>query len=303
MPLEFVPLRELHSIAESSNAVLSKLVQYRIPCVVQEIEARALQASLIKDNTLEYIAEEFNCTRQLCFPLFLVLQYMVKFQITVDEAVTELLVLSGFESVVCSKCNEIERMSSSEIYVETDNPNLLTEAGDNYPFRRDINIGSECSYGDHESYGVMELQQRKLKEKCLSKISNPFFPSPGKADVYEFKEAELSQSIVENPFFMSSDDESTISFTPVAHSTIMRQDESPVKKSLKCEHCHRAFTNRNNLKVHLIRNVMNERTLLLTKFSQLVMVRIYSICCSSMIIFCSFVHLIFKVSIRYSQLE
>lgn len=258
--LEFEPLSKLHSIVESSSSILTKLLSHGIPSVVREIEERAIRSSLRNDRIMEYIAEEFNCSSELCFPLYLVLQYMVKFEISEDEAVTELLYLSGLESVVCNQCKEIDRKSESERSVKLCRSNSLQHVGSAYPVGTSINISSESSYPSNgtETLHVVESTQKKINEKCLVDISNPFIPSPVK-DVYEFEEDVLNDSVIENPFMISEDEDLLENVSPIAHSTMITKDISPKKKSLKCEHCHRLFTNRNNMKVHLIRNVMNVR--------------------------------------------
>ena len=262
-PIEFHNLEDLVMTRVSAEVVYDYLEDTDISDIVKKFEEVAIDQKFYDDDICEYISEEFNSVPELSFAIIAVFSYMKFFDISVNLALEELFSLSIFQSV-CEKCvtgpsNHEDKLKAVEFYNFSKVRSVMfttAESGDDDSIK-DANFVINCE--DYSS--SVESKSDSEEVKNCTVVFNPFLcKSPSKSNVYEFDDTPK----VFNPY-MASDDSNHGSehFKPEMNSTLNLGKDSDShkrsssvkdkKSSVRCNFCSREFSNRYNMKLHLIR--------------------------------------------------
>ena len=211
------------------------------PDAILKMEENAIRKGFYSSFLSQYISEEFAVDKEFSFLVVAILQYKYHNMLSVKEAVSEILELS-FHQSMCKVCC-IEGETEEEKIKMSDKHNL--------------EIIHSCSGNndDEESYSE---KKKQYKSQNLNVISVPSEPEEEQHsfDWNPFDSSSESQeeSLEVSNYEVGSEQqfESTILFNPFDDEL-----ESPNLKPKKivCNYCNADFSNRNNMKQHLIRSV------------------------------------------------
>ena len=252
--LQFFDLRSLDVSLVNADKI-SRTLQGNIdvPDVIKRMEEVAVQRKYFTNFLSKYIAEEYSIQKTYSFTAIALIHYVTKKGVTVEEAVTELLELSSNKSICKVCCQDGISETEKDLIVKVHNFEILrTICGHISDSEKDISASDDSA--DDPEYKVTKSCSSSDKSKDVSDI-------------------DIANSIVDfNPFDTDSSDEdglSTGKFTPRINSTMSfnpfnDEDSSdtettqstPKGGKIECPHCKSSFSNRNNMKQHLVRRVL-----------------------------------------------
>ena len=266
---EYLPLKDLDFNPNNIHSILTHLKEKDVIRTFEKYEEDAMANKQFNEDMKGYISEEFSCLQEHSFPLICTLQFMKKFGTNAIETITDLINLSSIDSV-CSSCvKESVNLCDVKKYVALYNSQSLQRNNVGGIDKTKIN---SCTNSNKQSADTFD-----------EPLCNPFLSQLDDSDVFDFGSSadQLKLNIV-NPFLEASgnlreecdiasvntfleasdipkEEDDKARFSPQANSTELSVIEHhPVKTpSKQCEYCRKSFTNSNNLKIHLIRFIMN----------------------------------------------
>ena len=292
MEVDFETLKELNISRKEGEEIVEFLLTADIPDIITKLEIIAIDKEFFNQDVKEYLSEEFDCDPEFSFSIICIFHYMSKLKVGLAAAITELFKLSH-DGAVCIQCiDHGGETSESQKAVEFYNFRLLQSLSWKDSAKDDISC-SDDSKGDpdfgcdeHSSDDDCTDDDGKTGDSTFksdkadktsnrgqqlkpASVSNPFMSPEKHSDTFEFNDGEESSTAqFQNPFMSSTESETEFSrFSPNANSTAFFKPSSSSNKienvlnssvkSLKCEHCPKQFSNRNNMKLHIIRYFMN----------------------------------------------
>ena len=259
-PLVCMSLEDINLTLSLGNTVIDFLADHDIPDSMMCWEELLVKQGCLNTTIRDYIAEEFNCDKEHSFPLVCVFMYMNQNQVGLNKAVEELFILP-IKNTVCEECVGIEvidKVKCSNYW----NSKIL-QARRNLVYEESLNLSDDsvndpdCILDKVESYTLSSNSQSTSSVQQGNVVSNPFlspqkeqisnpFLSPCKSDIFDFR--------VSSPVSKKHELSRSFRFAPKFNSTASSPQH--VKKgptNICCEHCSKKFSNRNNMKQHLIR--------------------------------------------------
>ena len=239
------------------------------------LERTSIEAEKFSSFHRDYVHFEFRVQKEYSFAVIVLLNYMKNFSLTPDTAFVEVFRLSLMETF-CKECcvddgiekidakqeirrrnlNYLRRVIVKEVIDEgiedsDDDPDFDLKHGEP---KDDTSSESTTEYDSKIFHSRKKtLLEENNKENVDEQIlSNPFVDSDENLnDAYEFRE----ESGI-NPF-ESSEDELEIpkSKNSKERGQLAQKISSSSVKSLpniKCDHCQKMFSNKYNMKLHLI---------------------------------------------------
>ena len=242
-PFTFIKLETVGFTYEGGKLICDWACEHDIPDVVKSFEANAMSSQFYDEDVCQYISEEFSCKTDYAFAIISVFTYMKLYSVDMDKALNEIFVLSTHD-FVCDKCTgDGQSVQENNVRVEKHNVMMLNrivgqwEDDDSY---KDPTCNLEAvDSGDSDSSESSEDSHKNRKNSIETK------------------------PVVYNPFLESSDsdgvnDDSYV-FNPPLNSTVAGQSSAiPIKlssnrNSVPCTYFPRVFSNRYNMKMHIIR--------------------------------------------------
>ena len=274
-PLVCMSLEEMHLNHVSGDKIVGFLLDQSIPDSIMRMEELLLAEGGLNKTIRDYISEEFDCDKTLSFPLLCVFMYIKTYKLNYADALEELFNLP-LKDTVCKDCIEVSKETDKAkcsdyhnfkvLQEYRFNPKELLDISDDsandpdYSRKRDVfNISCDSS-SERSSQKMCESVSNPFLSpvKSLS-ISNPFLSpssSPTKSTDNEEQE-NASESIGSRNWVNSS-----LIFDPQINSTALVQQnptcsskKRPQSPLIPCGHCSKQFSNRHNMKLHLIRKV------------------------------------------------
>jgi len=193
----------------------------------------------------QYISEEFLVDKELSFIIVSILQYKHHLNVSVDEAVSDILELS-FPQTMCKLCCTAGKTEDEKIKLsETHNKDILLSCASRCVDNEDLPIAMKKSFDSQDSDLSCLLTE---SEKSLQDPEwNPFDDSS--SDEFEDDSVQHSSNVRSDVELFDS----TVSFNPFDEEV---ESLGLSAKKIVCEYCKAEFSNRNNMKQHLIRLVL-----------------------------------------------
>ena len=257
--LVFVDLRKLDvTIADADKLSIALQGHLDIPDALHRMEVKGVQSGYYTEFISQYVSEEFCIEKDYSFTAVAILHYMNFKKISVEEAVTELFKYSSSRSICRLCCAEGKSDSEKEQIARIHNYQILkTIQDENSDSEKDIS-GSDDSRGDpdysselSESSSLDSIEM--LVDASVRNIGhfNPF-DSPEEEEEEQEHESkkekfqpECNSTMLSNPFYKDNSN-------PVPRPGPSSTSSQRTRTQIKCEHCNAQFSNRNNMKQHLV---------------------------------------------------
>ena len=242
--INLIGLEDVGLSYEGSALICEWANTHKKPDIVKSFEELAMSKHFFDSEVHQYLMEEFECREEDAFTIITVFTYMKLYSLGIDVALHEVFVLSNLDSV-CQECIESCLLESDEKklideynfrilngvlgVVEDDSfvdPDCKLQATE---YVSESDSSDECSIAGEFKNKINIMQHR---ESHISDVFNPFLDSSGSDSVDEEFDPKLSSSI----------NELTASVRSVSN-----------RKPILCVHCRREFSNRYNMKMHVIR--------------------------------------------------
>ena len=242
-PFTFIKLEKISFTYKGGELICDWAREHNIPDVVKSFEATAMSNQFYDEDVCHYISEEFNCNTHYAFAIISVFTYMKIYSVDIDTALNEIFILSTHD-FVCNTCTGgSQSVQESNERVEEHNVMMLNRISG--------------LWDDDDSYKDPTCNLEI--DDCRDSIS-----SESSEDSYKNREISIeTKSVVYNPFLDSSDSDvetgDNYVFNPLLNSTAADQSSSisiklPSKRNpVPCTYCPRLFSNRYNMKMHIIR--------------------------------------------------
>lgn len=245
--VEFFDLRTFDVDIKTAD-MLSRFLQTNIdlPDAILKMEEIAVVRNDFTEFLRKYLAEEYSIQEEYSFTVVALLHYQRKTGVSLDDAITDLISLSSNKTICSLCCSSGRSVKEKEKIVKFHNYGILNglDILDHESNRDDSNSDDNNSTSDPEyqesdvSSGEIEDRSKDLASK-QRKGYNPFDSSDEETSDPKLS---LNSTISFNPFDDSeSEDEHKLG-----------NSSSSSKKSIKCDHCNKQFSNRYNMKLHLI---------------------------------------------------
>ena len=274
-PLVSMSLEEMNLSHVSGDKIVEFLLDQSIPDSIMRMEELLIAEGVLNKTIRDYISEEFDCDKTLSFPLLCVFMYIQTHKLTYTDALEELFCLP-LTDTVCKECVDVSKdkdkakcLDYHNFKVLQDyrfNPNELLDISDDsvkdpdYSIKRDV-FNISCDSSSKKSSQVCETVSNPFLSpvKSLS-LSNPFLsPSITPPKSTDHEEQEIASESIRSRDWANS----SLVFDPQINSTALVRLNSPssFKKRpsqsplIPCDHCSKQFSNRYNMKMHLIRKV------------------------------------------------
>ena len=248
--IEFFDLRSFNMTGNTADKLSRALQDFDVPDVIKRMEEIAVKRKYFTPFLSKYVSEEYCIQEEYSFTVIALLHYIKKKSVNVEEAVTELLELSSSQSI-CKVCcttglNATEKENIAKLHnfevlktlrkhdSDSDKDVSLSDDSKDDSLYIDSKEIDQTSEGSNETMSDFDLQSH-IKE------FNPFDSSDEDEQHLEEKRSEMNSTISFNPF----DDEDSDSDHDETKST--------PKSMIECKHCQKKFSNRNNMKQHLVR--------------------------------------------------
>ena len=236
-----------------------------IPDAIKRMEERAIEEKYYTDFLKKYVSEEYDVQEEYSFVVIALLHYHVMNEVSLDDAITELLTLSS-KKTICIRCCStgkdvfektkiVKYHNYTVLTQEIDTDNVVSEEeilSDASNSTNDPNYKPEESNDDSENTSDEEANITKAREQ---KGFNPF-DSSDEENEYDNLHA-LNSTVSYNPYEDDSDS---------GNDQVLRIEASSMKKRIECQYCKKVFSNRYNMKLHLIGLVISNRILVNTVF-------------------------------------
>ena len=229
---------------EGSSLICEWANTHKKPDIVKSFEKLAMSKHFYDSEVHQYLMEEFDCREEDAFTIITVFTYMKLYSLGIDGALHEIFVLSNLDSV-CQECSESCLFESDEKklvdeynykmlngvlgVVEDDSfedPDCKLQATD---YVSESDSSDECSIAGEIKKKINIMQHR---DTHISDVFNPFLDASGSDSLDEEFDPMLSSYITE----------SIASVRSVSN-----------RKKILCVYCRREFSNRFNMKMHVIR--------------------------------------------------
>ena len=250
--INFCDLRDL-DIDMNTADMISRFLQQKIdiPDAVLRMEEIACRRQYYTDFLAKYIAEEYSIEEDYSFCVIALLHYSRNNQVSLDDAITELIYLSSNKTICVECCFEGESSNEKESIVNEHNIKVLKSL--------DYDVSDEELFSDDDSVIDPLYKETSDDEESLSSSYS------SSANV-NMEEAQPGKDIKGyNPFHSSSEEEidnvkarlnSTVSYNPFHDDDECASRELSGalsgKKSNACPHCEKSFSNSHNMKLHII---------------------------------------------------
>ena len=254
--VEFLDLRSFE-ISKKTADELSRHLQCHIdiPDVIIRMEEIAVKRNYFTLFLKQYVVEEYCVQEEYSFTVIALLHYMNRKGATGAEAITELLEYSTLKAICITCCSVGSTKEEKEKIVEIHNYELLKKfVGERRTSNEDLIYDdlnpSDDSLNDreYEYEGDLDISSdESVKESDDDSESKDFF------NPFDNSEKDDENSEVDG---FEPGLNSTLSFNPFDESDESAPSKSPQNVNIECEHCKKQFSNRYNMKLHLIRRVI-----------------------------------------------
>ena len=245
--VNFMDLRSFNlslKVADRISVLLQK--DFDIPDVILRLEEIAIRRQYFSLFLKEYISEEYAVRPDYSFTVIALLHYQRDKNLSIDEAFEELVLLSS-PRTLCHLCCSSGSNREEKVKVSY-NHNLLV--------LRDITRSQSGSESDDLS----------IEDDSFN---DPIYKAESENDSCEednISSDDRKSNDDFNPFDSTSDEDlslpalnSTVSFNPFDSNSETDDDASNkiiTRSSMKCEYCSKAFSNKHNMKLHVIRYII-----------------------------------------------
>ena len=227
--------------------LLSRFLQKKrdIPDAILRMEEMAVERKYFSEFLSKYVAEEFSLQEDYSFTVIALLHYWNCKQISLDDAITELIALSSTKTICIQCCSEGETLESKTKIVNHHNYQILKGLDPEVSSDDDLSSGDDSILDP--PYKVEEWESHNESDEDVGeedqglRIFNPFDSSEEEGDTTEV--TSLNSSVSFNPFDGDGDGDG---------DSVSETEKSSGKKSIVCVHCEKEFSNRHNMKLHLI---------------------------------------------------
>ena len=219
--------------------LLSRFLQRKmdIPDAIRRMEEIAVERNYFTEFSSKYVVEEYSIQEDYSFMVIAMLHYWKCKQISLDDAITELIALSSNMTLCVLCCSEGKTLDDKTKIVNQHNYQILKGLDHEASSDEDIS-GSDDSIRDPpyrgeecESTNESEEEAGGLdddEDQVVERNYNPFDSSDEEEDTTKF--TLMNSSVSFNPFDSDADEES-------ASETA----KSSEKKSIVCVHCEKIF--------------------------------------------------------------
>ena len=250
--IQFFDLRSFNMTGKTADELSRALQDFDVPDVIKRMEEIAVKRNYFTPFLSKYVSEEYCIQEDYSFTAVALLHYIDKKSVNVGEAVTELLELSSSQSI-CKLCcttglnatekEKIAKLHNFEVLKtlrkhesDSDKDISLSDDSKDDALYIDSNDKEQSSEASNETMSDFDLQSH-IRE------FNPFDSSDEDDQSLEEKRSDVNSTISFNPFDEEDSDSDH------------EQKKSTPKSMVECKHCQRKFSNRNNMKQHLVRRV------------------------------------------------
>ena len=233
--VELVDLRQFNLSVQDADKISQAFQQeVVIPLSVIQLKKRAIREGYYTPFLSEYIEEEFCVNSNNSFAVIAVIHCSFANSVSVETVLTGLF-NPLYSKMICHRCASGITVEERQYAAFIHNSNVYDHGHSTESNERHGEIGEEVVSD--------EIDFRSAYASAFS--WNPFDDSSDEDERCKEKEICFSSPL-----------NSTISFNPFDEEYSV--DEHPkalVSKKIACEHCKSEFSNRNNMKQHLIRNL------------------------------------------------
>ena len=222
--------------------LLSRFLQKKIdiPDAVRRMEEIAVERGYFTDFLSKYVAEEYSILEEYSFTAIALLHYWKTKRVSMDDAITELISLSSSRSICNLCCLEGHDYEEKTRISKVHNLEIL----------RKLEL--------HETSSIDDLSSGD------DSILDPPYQQANESDDDSMEDEAQERRMGYNPFDSSEDEgsfnvggslNSSVSFNPFdddSESDSKCEVNSSSKKSIECDHCKKKFSNRHNMKLHII---------------------------------------------------
>ena len=254
--VEFFDLRSFDIDVQSAD-LLSRYLQsdIDIPDAIFRMEEVAVKRKYFTKFLSKYVAEEYSIQEDYSFTAVALLHYLNSKGVSLHDGFTELLKLSTSQTICKLCCTVGQNLQEKEKMANMHNYEVLKTLNIDEA-RSDEDLSDDDSYHDPiYKQGQSETSSEEVEEtfggvlhsSLNSQGFNPFESSDDEENVpgsFEQRKC-LNSTLNFNPFDEDSDSES-----------LSDKNKSTPKTPIECEHCKKKFSNRYNMKLHLIRRVI-----------------------------------------------
>ena len=230
----------------------------KISLWIFESEKTSIESGKFSSFFQDYVHFEFRVKKDHSFLVLVLLNYMKRFSVTVDDAYLDLFKLN-VEKTYCPECSKDHDLHIQKVNLSYLRQKILSDSDSFYDSGSDKefelceeNVNSSLDESSEDGSDKGKPKERtgdKVTSKEEKKMHcNPFHTGSESDDVYAFKEEVLT-----NPF-LSSEDESVMiekckkTSTPRTSSVNVKLN----KQAHECDYCEGKFQSKHNLKLHLV---------------------------------------------------
>lgn len=206
---------------------------------IKELEEISTEQSVFSEFVKTYIHFEYCVRKSISFTIFLILNYMKRFSLGVEESFVEVVHLS-FDKTVCEKCSSGDHKVTNLKYLKECVAEDCGSDQDDSDLDADYDIktaspAEEETSSDSEN-NVTPKKSTVVKSSTRQKqvYCNPFDSDPEDIDIYNFDEPD------------SQKEEEKVPMVPRTSSIEVKRTK------FNCDHCLKVFTNQYNLKLHVV---------------------------------------------------
>ena len=273
--VEFFDLRTFDVDIKSAD-MLSRFLQTNIdlPDAILKMEEIAVVRNYFTEFLRKYLAEEYSIQEEYSFTVVALLLYQRKTGVSLEDAITDLISLSSNKTICSLCCSSGKTVKEKEKIVKFHNYGILNDLDilDRESKRDESNSDDNNSTSDPE-YQESDVSSGEIEDRSKDLASNQrkgFNPFDSSDEETSDPKLSLNSTISFNPFDDSeSEDEHKLG-----------NSSSSSKKSIKCDHCDKQFSNRHNMKLHLIGLVILKEiaSLIIFQGKDCVILRILKVC-------------------------
>ena len=246
------------NIEVNTADMISRYLQSNIdlPDAIRKMEEIAIEEGYYSDFLRKYVSEEYSVQEEYSFTVIALLHYYVGNAVSLDDAITELITLSS-NKIICIECcsmGELDEDEKREL-VKSHNYALLCQEVDGADIISDAESLSDASNSTNDpNYNPNESTDSSSKDATDEEPFSPLlseFKGYNPFDTSDEEEEDsgdkypLNSTVAFNPFHEGDSD------TDKEHLAEISETPSS-KKAIECQFCQKVFSNRFNMKLHLI---------------------------------------------------